>query len=258
MSWGFFRPRNSSNLYPTRTPLANRPASRREPPLASYPPQPNRRAVRAEQQSPRKPRERFRNRQTLERNASQRNRHPSVLDRSDLTRSASAAISRAAAMSSTSGEVLGFIGEWYDAVPMLTRKFLIKIFVESNSIEIYHGAFCTTTVTVTPVGRPDAVRAALHAATPPPAACARQRPAAVAAPAHDSHRHHTCSWQRPQQVLPQEKPAPVRPLGTIRAIPYHTTGYHHTNQAVAASLPHRRRHHRRPPAQCERPTLPRR
>jgi len=41
-------------------------------------------------------------------------------------------------MSSTSGEVLGFIGEWYDAVPMLTRKFLIKIFVESNSIEIYH------------------------------------------------------------------------------------------------------------------------
>ena len=130
-------------------------------------------------------------------------------------------------MSSTSGEVLGFIGEWYDAVPMLTRKFLIKIFVESNSIEIYHGAFHTT---VTPVGRPDAVRAALHAATPaPPAASTRQRPAALAAPAHDSHRHHTCSWLRSQQVLPQEKPAPVRPLGTIRAIPYHTTGYHHTN-----------------------------
>eukprot|EP00619_Florenciella_sp_RCC1007_P015063 CAMPEP_0205907752 /NCGR_PEP_ID=MMETSP1325-20131115/2760_1 /ASSEMBLY_ACC=CAM_ASM_000708 /TAXON_ID=236786 /ORGANISM="Florenciella sp., Strain RCC1007" /LENGTH=364 /DNA_ID=CAMNT_0053273885 /DNA_START=96 /DNA_END=1190 /DNA_ORIENTATION=+ len=38
----------------------------------------------------------------------------------------------------SSGEVLGFIAEWYDAVPMLTRKFLVKIFVDSNSIEIYH------------------------------------------------------------------------------------------------------------------------
>jgi len=34
-------------------------------------------------------------------------------------------------------EVLGFVAEWYDAVPMLTRKYLIKIFVESKSIEIY-------------------------------------------------------------------------------------------------------------------------
>jgi len=39
-------------------------------------------------------------------------------------------------MASQSAEILGFIAEWYDPQPMMTRQYLTKVFVEDNDVEV--------------------------------------------------------------------------------------------------------------------------
>ena len=35
-----------------------------------------------------------------------------------------------------SEEILGFIAEWFDEGPQLTKRFLVKVFMDSNEIEV--------------------------------------------------------------------------------------------------------------------------
>ena len=33
-------------------------------------------------------------------------------------------------------EIYGFVAEWYDPQPQITRRFLIKVFVQAENIEV--------------------------------------------------------------------------------------------------------------------------